>query len=708
MNRKARLYAVPGKTRDNPGLNALATQVGVSVAGAFVLLAFMMAAVPLIRYFFWPFFFRGVVAAMLAGALSIIYNWRYNRALYALSRSAAANERLPEDQVEKLEETASRLPLRLLFLTLLLWPATTLLLGFWMNLAGFLGLADAMRLGVTGVLYSPLQGFIFYFLARLSMRGLVRFLHSSGNMGGYVITGRWGLKSRLVWSFACLALIPLLAGVLLYGVQKEHDAVEKSLDKTCLALEALHAAGSGKNGAWEEATKEVLAGVELPSSARFLVVDENGELLAGGMGWEARQVWSRESKDRPSPGTCRVRPVPGTRQYVAMRYFPDPGVLVSASLHPLSRSDAFFFFSGTTLITAFLVVGLAVLLGYLAADDVIKTLHGISGEAAKLAKGRYSPVSGFLADREMQELVDSLNTLSGSMKKELKRSEEIMQETGNIISELASCSAELRSHAQRQREILDEHSPMVSRAGDKADELAAAAGAIRNEAQGSRDSMGEVFQKSRSAGETLQHLQEIIKGIDEASGVLVRDMEKVESNYRRMEEVVTIIDDVADRSEMVALNASLESSGGEGGRSRFSVVASEIQRLSENISRQTSAIKAIFGEVKNASVEMVQYIEINRDKSSGAPEWSAKLMQTLEGIRSKAHRASAAVEKIEKRAEEQNSSLEQMRMAMGEIKSMTDIMDQTSQGTESTSGKLADLSKRLEEIVSDRHGQKPD
>jgi methyl-accepting chemotaxis protein len=353
-----------------------------------------------------------------------------------------------------------------------------------------------------------------------------------------------------------------------------------------------------------------------------------------------------------------------------------------------------------TLVLSVFVIGLGTFLGYLAAGDVVKTLDGLSEQAAKLAKGRYSPISGIMVDKEIRVLVDSLNSLSGSINQELEKSKMTVLETEEIINDLAQCSVELQNHADRQREILDEHGPMVTLAGDKTEQVTAAAGSIRNEAQASRDHMLEVFQHSGAAGDILRNLQEIVKGIDEASTVLVGEMEKLESNYLRMEEVVTIIDDVADRSEMVALNASLESSGSEGGRSRFSVVASEIQRLAESISRQTDAIKTIFNQVRDSSVEMVQYIEINRSKSADAPEWSSKLMQALEDIRMKSHNASGAMEKIEGRAVEQNEAVEQMRMVVGEIKSMADIMDQASSGTERTSRKLAELSQKLQEIVS--------
>ncbi len=701
MGQPSRASRLVLRIKYNPGALALFTQVGVTVAGALILLVFMMTAVPMIRYFLWPFFWRGVLALLVAGALSVLFNWRHNLALFSIARNALPEKDITGGRKEVLADAASYLPVRLLFLTLLLWPATTLSIGFWMNLAGFLPISDALRMGATGVLYCPLQGFIFYYLIRLSMRRLVEFLYSYGQEEARVVVGRWSLRSRLVWSFACLSLVPLLAGVLLYGVHKEHDTADQNLDKTCLALEAVHAAGSGKSASWNKAIKQVLAGFDLPASSRFMVIDHSGKLLAGGMDWNSRRVWSREMKEGPARGSCRPKPVPGTRQYVVMRYFPSPGIWVNASLYPLSEADSFSFFSGITLILALFVVGLGSLIGYLASTDVVKSLQSISGEAQRMARGRYEPVSGLLADMEVQELVDSLNSLSISICRELQRSEKGVSEIQDIIGDLAECSAQLQSHADRQREILDEQGPMVSQAEEKAREVTAAAGSIRNEAQGTRDHMREVFERAGSAGKTLQNLQEIVKEVDHASSRLVEEMEKLESNYRRLEEVVTIIDDVADRTELVALNASLESSSTEGGSSRFSVVASEIQRLSDSISRQTSAIKTVFNQVRNSSMEMVQYIEINRNKSANTPEWMAKLFDALENIRTKAHHGSSAMEKIESRAGEQNGALEQMQMIVGEIKSMSEIMDEASKGTEHTSWRLTELSKRLREGLGD-------
>ena len=168
----------------------------------------------------------------------------------------------------------------------------------------------------------------------------------------------------------------------------------------------------------------------------------------------------------------------------------------------------------------------------------------------------------------------------------------------------------------------------------------------------------------------------------------------------RMEEVVRIIDDIAERTEMLGLNAALEVGHEEGGRGgRFAVVALEVQRLSERISQETSGIKRLFGEIRRSSTQMAQTIDVTRARAAEAPGWLKKLDDSIQGIERRSNGASNSMREIVHMTEQQSQSLEQMKVMVAEIQSVSTVMDEVSQGAESTMANLRQLADDLQKLL---------
>jgi methyl-accepting chemotaxis protein len=179
-------------------------------------------------------------------------------------------------------------------------------------------------------------------------------------------------------------------------------------------------------------------------------------------------------------------------------------------------------------------------------------------------------------------------------------------------------------------------------------------------------------------------------------------MENLESNYRRMEEVVRIIDDIAERTEILSLNAALEAGTRAEAGDRISVVATEVQRLSERISEQTADIRALFNEIRRSSLEMAQAIDVARDRAKEGPQWLRRLTDSLKGIENRARAATGSMADIVNMTGEQTQSLEQMKILISEIQAVASVIDEVNAGAESTVERLNSLAAHLRQLVVEK------
>jgi hypothetical protein len=390
-------------------------QVGVTVVGCFIIFFFMLEACPGLMGMRGELASRGAPVGILLGALSLAYNFPFIKALFGLERFTFAGREMEPSAWAELQEATHRLPLRLLLLTFLMWPPGIAVIALWMKLSGVLNLTDSIRIAVCGVLYSPLQGLILFYSTRYSMRLLAALLHETGHGVTGERRGGLGIRTKLIGSFVCLAVVPLLAGVLISQVQRERVAVNLRLDDVCRALDRVQASAGPVSTAqaWEQAAQSTKQGGGLPEGTSFLVTDRKGGLLAGQFDRAARKVWRQGVESPPAAGECLKMPVPGQRRFMVMKYYQAPGIWISAVTFPFPEAAPFWSSYGVTLLLVVVVIGIGVFLGIVAAADVTKPVRQLSETAAAAARGQWAQASGFLPDDELSELSFGFNSLIG-------------------------------------------------------------------------------------------------------------------------------------------------------------------------------------------------------------------------------------------------------------------------------------------------------
>jgi methyl-accepting chemotaxis protein len=271
----------------------------------------------------------------------------------------------------------------------------------------------------------------------------------------------------------------------------------------------------------------------------------------------------------------------------------------------------------------------------------VRDIERVMEQAKRIAQGDLSgDVEG---DGDVPEVVRSMLAGLRQMVSEIRRT----------VASLASASSEIAAMARQQETGSLEQASAVQEIQQTLNTLAAASAEVEEHSR----------EVARAAGKTEATHAVISEHISELTG-----------HTRRIGELLEVIKDIANKSEILALNASLEGAkAGDAGRG-FSLVAGQMQRLAESVMDSVVSVKAITTDVREST--------------------NTTVMSTEQGAKIATATAQAAT-KITTLTEKQRAGTEQVTAAMEDI---SGVARQVSAGTSQTLAATKDLSQLSDEL----------
>ena len=274
------------------------------------------------------------------------------------------------------------------------------------------------------------------------------------------------------------------------------------------------------------------------------------------------------------------------------------------------------------------------------------------------------------------------------------RVEQVLHHVVSASEQMSVQSAQLLKGTEIQSERISSTATAMEEMNATVLEIARNAGdaAISStEAQHKAKDGAEIVSKSRIS------LDYTVSEVNNLKG----NMEELDKQAKGTETIIGVITDIADQTNLLALNAAIEAArAGEAGRG-FAVVADEVRKLAEKTMTATGEVSQSIGAIQRVAVDNIKSMEMVYKRIGEANQYSESSGGVLKEIVDGAEASASQIQSIATAAEQQSATSEEISCSVEEISRIT---TETAAGATEFSlalGALAEQISVMQKIVED-------
>ncbi|WP_319778178.1 methyl-accepting chemotaxis protein [Maridesulfovibrio sp.] len=379
------------------------------------------------------------------------------------------------------------------------------------------------------------------------------------------------------------------------------------------------------------------------------------------------------------------------------------------------------------------VVAILLLLGilFVLAGVISKPILKTADYTTRVAEGDLDAALDINQKDEIGNMADSMRTMVGELKKTIRKAEDETRKAEEESAKARQATAEaekarekadmaraegLHHAADRVEQVLHhvvsaseqmsvQSNEMLSGAEVQSDRISSTATAMEemnatvleiarnagdaaeasNEAQDKARNGAAVVDKSKSA------LEQTVTEVNNLKG----NMEELDKQAKGTEAIIGVITDIADQTNLLALNAAIEAArAGEAGRG-FAVVADEVRKLAEKTMTATGEVSNSIGSIQRVAGDNIKSMETVYKHIEEANEFSENSGSVLQEIVTGAEESAIQIQSIATAAEEQSATSEEINSSVEEISRIT---AETAHGAREFALALESLAEQISEM----------
>ncbi len=275
----------------------------------------------------------------------------------------------------------------------------------------------------------------------------------------------------------------------------------------------------------------------------------------------------------------------------------------------------------------------------------------------------------------------------------------LTKQIGTAVGQVQSSSTELQAAANQQATGAKEQATAMNEISTTISELLATSRQIAESAQRVAQIAGQTAGSAKSGEGTVDIAQESIGLIRRQVDLIVSNMLELGKKSQQIGSVLDIVSELAEQTNILAINATIEAAGaGEAGR-RFSVVAEEIRKLADRVGGSTKEIRILIDDVRSAVNTTVMTTESGSKAVDDGSRRFGEVASALKQIVSLVSTTTEAAREIELSTKQQATAVEQVNVAIANVTQATRETESSSSQTLQTSSQLTRLSGDLLRMV---------
>ncbi len=276
-----------------------------------------------------------------------------------------------------------------------------------------------------------------------------------------------------------------------------------------------------------------------------------------------------------------------------------------------------------------------------------------------------------------------------------------VEQLEGIVSNIATASEQLSAQIDNSTHGAEEQSARMAETAAAMDEMNGTVLEVARNSSASAEIADSTKRKALQGAEITQKCQNAMGQVKDESLKLRANMNELASHAQSINAVMSVISDIADQTNLLALNAAIEAArAGEAGRG-FAVVADEVRKLAEKTISSTTDVANAINAIQHSTEINVQQVDTAVARIEEASELAVGGGEALQGILEMAEESADGIRAIATASEEQSATSDQIAGSIATVSSIAgDTVNAMNEASRAVT-LLTEQSRQLARLVDD-------
>jgi len=297
-------------------------------------------------------------------------------------------------------------------------------------------------------------------------------------------------------------------------------------------------------------------------------------------------------------------------------------------------------------------------------SSLSRAIADLKATLAKVAEGDLNAHPDMSRQDELGDMARSVGATADSLRTLIQSLKSAADTLSGTAEEMAGELGAIQERSKARSQVMDQVSGSVNQMTSAAAEIADGSSQV---AEASDEARSIAASGNARMGDSIAATERVEQAVNDSVAVI----SELSAATDRIQEVTQVIREIADQTNLLALNAAIEAArAGEQGRG-FAVVADEVRKLAERTSASTADIATTVGTIRSKTLSAVDAMGRVHGEVADGVRFSRETRDTLDGIVAASARVTDLARQIAAATQQQRSASDDTSRSMDQVSAMT-------------------------------------